>query len=124
MSYLTSEESAAAVADVLEMITSTGVEVYIHVRELPEAPGGFAGKGLGSFNRSNATPALVADKQPSDLLQVDHDLMVTLPPDTAIVDTDRLELSGVMFEVVDIQRINLFGTVTHLEVAVKKERGV
>lgn len=124
MSYLTSIEAAEAVTDVLAMLASTGIEVYIHVRELPEASGGFAGKGPGSFNRSNATPALVTDKQPSDLLQVDHDLMVSLPPATSVTDDDRIELNGVMYTVVDIQRINLFGTTTHLEVAVKKERGV
>ncbi len=117
-------EAAQAVADVAALIQSTGEMVKI-LKVTPQSEGGFAGKALADQTVSAANvPALLMDKQPSDLLQVDHDYMVSLLPGTEVVDTYLLQFRGATFEVVDIKQINLFGTVTHLEVAVKKQRGI
>lgn len=123
MSYLTDAEAAAARADVLALITSTG-ETAVHWKPNPDALSSFAGRpGLEYSESDSPVPMLLSDKQPADLLQVDHDYMVSVPWDSDLAEGHLLEFRGAQYEVVDIQRINLFGTVTHLEVAVKLRRG-
>lgn len=123
MSYLSDGEAAQARADVLDLITSTG-ETALLLKPDPDATAAFAGRpGLGYSESDAPVPILLADKQPADLLQVDHDYLVSVPHDTDLADGHLLQFRGAQYEVVDIQRINLFGTVTHLDVAVKLRRG-
>ncbi len=122
MSILPAHEGAAAAADVETLIRSTEETVKV-LKVTPAEESGFAGQPAPTPEVTVSVPALLADKQPSDLLQVDHDYMVSLLPDTEVEESYLLEIRGALHTIVDIKRVNLFGTVTHLEVAVKKRRG-
>lgn len=123
MSYLSTDEALSVGADILEMITSSQESAVLFTKAVA-ATGSFAGDGAPGFDPpGNTTPVIAQDKQPNDLLQVDHDYILLLLPDTAVKDGDEIDFRGGRFRVVDIQRVNLFGTVTHQVVAVKKLRG-
>ena len=124
MSYLTEEEAVSAISDVQALLEATEETATLH-SAVVISTGSFAGEKPVEFNvPGNEIPVLVTDKQPNDLLQVDHDYMLSILPDVMIKDQDVIELREGKFQVVDIQIRNLFGTVTHQDVAVKKMRSV
>ena len=124
MSYLTTDEALSVTQDVAAMFASTE-ETAAFYRKKTSSSGSFAGDKAAGFHVPGNTLKVVAqDKQPSDLLQVDHDYVLLIEPYAIVTDEDEVDFRGSRFMVVDIQEFNLFGTVTHQAVAVKKMRGV
>lgn len=123
MSYLSAGEAAAAVADVRALIESTGETAQLFAATHTPS-GSFAGDKPTPLDVMGIQVAVLAqDKQPADLLQVDHDYVLSLLSEVTVSEGDELTFRGARFVVVDIQVLNLFGTVTHRNVAVKKQRG-
>ena len=123
MSTLTADEAAAAQADVQDLIEAMGTLVTLFAAA-QHPSGSFAGDRPPSMDVMGTSVSVFAqDRQPSDLLQVDHDYVLSMLPEVAVAEGDELVFRGGRFTVVDIQEVRLFGTTTHRNMAVKKLRG-
>ncbi len=122
MSYLTATEATLALKDVDQMLATTGDVILLCARQASPAPG-FAGDPGESFGSPVAVPAVTSAKAPEDLLQVGHELLVVVAANTAVSEGDEFTHGATRYRVVDVVERNLFGTVTHLELAAKKLHG-
>ena len=66
---------------------------------------------------------MISAKAPEDLLQVGHEILVVVAASTQVAEGDEFTHGSGRFRVVDVVPLNLFGTVTHLELAAKKLHG-
>lgn len=122
MSYLTASEATLALKDMDQLLAMTGDVIQLRARQTPPATG-FAGDPGESFGSPVAVPAVISAKAPEDLLQVGHELLVVVAAATMVAEGDEFTHGGGRFRVVDVVERNLFGTVTHLELAAKKLHG-
>jgi hypothetical protein len=122
MSYLTATEETLALADMATLLTSTGDVVQLRQRQQP-SPTGFAGDPGESFGPPVAVPAVLTAKAPEDLLQAGHELLVIVGAQTVVAEGDEFTHGTWRYRVMDVVPRNLFGTVTHLELAAKKLHG-
>ena len=122
MSYLTASEAALALKDVEHMLATTGDVLQLFARQAPLATG-FAGDPGESFGPPVAVPSVLSAKAPEDLLQVGHELLAVVAVATTVAEGDEFSHGGHRYRVVDVVERNLFGTVTHLELAAKKLHG-
>ena len=123
MSFMTEEERQAALKDFSELLKSSGETSILHKLDML-AGGGFAGTPAPSYTAiSTPLPTIARDQRAADNLQKDHDFVLLVQAEGVGVDEgDLLEFRGAKCLVVDIREVNLFGVVTHLEVAVKQPR--
>ncbi len=119
MSLLTASEAALALKDVETLLGTTGDVLLLFTRQAPPATG-FAGDANPGFASPVAVPAVLSAKAPEDLLQVGHELLVVVGAATIVAEGDEFTHGGGRYRVVDVVPRNLFGTVTHLELAAKK----
>ena len=122
MSFLTASEVALALKDMHLMLAMTGDAIQLFTRQAPLATG-FAGDANPLFASPVAVPAVLTAKTPEDLLQVGHELLVVVGASTPVAEGDEFTHGGYRYRVVDVVPRNLFGTVTHLELAAKKLHG-
>ena len=122
MSFLTASEASLALKDVEHMLATTGDVIQLFTRQAPLATG-FAGDPGESFGPPVAVPAVLTAKAPEDLLQVGHELLVVVAAATTVAEGDEFTHGAGRYRVMDVVERNLFGTVTHLELAAKKLHG-
>jgi hypothetical protein len=122
MSYLTASEADLALKDLDQMLAMTGDVIQLRARQTPLATG-FAGDPGESFGTPVAVPAVISAKAPEDLLQVGHELLVIVAAGTPVAEGDEFTHGTSRYRVVDVVERNLFGTVTHLELAAKMLHG-
>jgi hypothetical protein len=122
VSYLTASEATLALQDMDQLLAMTGDVLQLRARQTPPATG-FAGDPGESFGPPVAVPAVISTKAPEDLLQVGHEVLVVVAAATQVVEGDEFTHGAYRFRVVDVVERNLFGTVTHLELAAKKLHG-
>ena len=122
MSYLTATEATLALKDVEHLLATTGDVIHLRARQAPPASG-FAGDPGESFGSPVAVPAVISAKAPEDLLQVGNELLVIVAAGTLVAEGDEFTHGAGRYRVMDVVERNLFGTVTHLELAAKKLHG-
>jgi len=122
VSYLTASEADLALRDMGHLLAMTGDVIQLRTRQVPPATG-FAGDPGESLGPPVAVPAVISAKAPEDLLQVGHEVLVVVAAATLVAEGDEFTHGSGRFRVVDVVERNLFGTVTHLELAAKKLHG-
>jgi len=122
VSYLTASEATLSLKDMDQLLAMTGDVIQLRARQTPPATS-FAGDPGESFGSPAAVPAVITAKAPEDLLQVGHELLVVVASATMVAEGDEFTHGAYRYRVVDVVERNLFGTVTHLELAAKKLHG-
>ena len=101
MSYLTTDEALSVTQDIAQMLASTEESAVLYTKK-PPASGSFAGDVEATFNLpGNTAPVIAQDKQPSDILQVDHDYVLIVLPTLDVTDGDEFDFRSARFRVVD-----------------------
>jgi hypothetical protein len=114
-------QTEQAARDVAWLIRQTGTIAKV-MRPTPAGTGSFYGSHEASETPVGEVPIEMRDLPPKDLAELGADAVAAVLPDAGIVENDFVEVAGVRYRVTDVKPQRFFGTVTHIDLHLARER--
>ena len=103
------------------LIEQSGVSARL-TRPRRQGQGSFYGSSETSEELVGGIPVEMQDLPPKDLTEIGADAVACVLPDCGVQEQDFLAVSGTRYRVTEVKPHNFFGTVTHLELHLERER--
>ena len=114
-------QTEQAARDVAWLIHQAGTVANVS-RPEPAGESSFYGSHEASETSVGEVPIEMRDLPPKDLAELGCDAVAAVLPDAGIVENDFVEEAGVRYRVTDVKPQLFFGTVTHADLHLERER--
>ena len=110
-----------ASVEVRWLIERSGVSGRL-TRPRRQNQGSFYGSAETSEEQVGSIPVEMQDLPPKDLTEIGADAVACTLPDSGVREQDFLSVGGTRYRVTAVKPHNFFGTVTHLDLHLTRER--
>jgi len=114
-------QTAQAAGDVAWMIRQAGTTAHV-TRPTPAGTGSFYGAHEAAETVVGDVPIELRDLPSADLAELGCDAVASVLPDSGVLENDFVAVGGVRYRVSEAHPQNLFGTVTHLDLHLEREK--
>ena len=114
-------QTKQAARDVAWLIRQAGTVANVS-RPTKTGDGSFYGSHEASETSVGEVPIEMRDLPPKDLAELGADAVAAVLPDAGIVENDFVEVAGVRYRASEVKPQRFFGTVTHVDLHLVRER--
>ena len=114
-------QTEQAARDVAWLIRQAGTVARVTRPEQAEA-GSFYGSHEASETPVGEVPIEMRDLPPKDLAELGADAVAAVLPDASIEENDFVQVDGVRYRISEVKPQRFFGTVTHVDLHLVRER--
>lgn len=116
-----SRYTTQAAKEVTWLIQQSGVTATL-TRPLEEGEGSFFGPAETSEEDLGEIAVEIKDLDPKDLVELGADAVAHVLADSGVQEQDFLAIDGVRYRATAVKTHNFFGTISHLELHLERER--